>query len=307
LSNVVKKQDISLSELFHALYEKKLTIVIGSLVFAIISVAVALYLPNQYKSKSTLIINSESSSKLASLAGNLGGLAGMAGINLGGGQDNSNPLIAKELVTSQGFILKFVEKHNLLVPLMAATKWDPVSDELMIDDTKYDQTKQIWLFGDKPTKATKPKSEDIVKEFKERIRLSEDSKTGVLTLTSEFYSPQMAQQWLILFIEEINETIRQYDIEQSTKSIDYLTGLVNETKNTHFLQTFNTLIEEQTKKLMLSKVRLDYVFKSIDPPTLPEKKSKPLRAIICVAGTFLGGLLMSFWVLVRYFSRTEST
>jgi uncharacterized protein involved in exopolysaccharide biosynthesis len=301
LSSAAKKQDISLSELFQALYQGKLTIILGSLSFAILSVAISLYLPNQYMSKATLIINTESSSKLASMAGNLSGLAGMAGINLGAGQEGSNPLIAKELVTSQGFILKFIEKNKILVPLMASTKWDATSEQLEIDGSKYDQIRGIWLLGKAPSKATKPKRENIVKRFKEVVSLSEDSKTGVITLRAEFYSPKLAQQWLGLFIDEINETIRQYDIDQATKSIDYLTTLVSETKNNNYVQTFNSLIEEQTKKLMLSKVRLDYVFKSIDPPNLPEKKSKPLRAMICAVGTFLGGFFMCFWVLVRYF------
>lgn len=305
MATEIKRQEISLSELFGAVYQGKLTIIMGTVFFAILTVAIALYLPNQFKSKSTLIVNAESTSKLASLAGNLGGLAGMAGINLGSGQDSANPLIAKELVTSQAFILKFIEKHKLLVPIMAAKEWDAATDTLVLDESKYDVKRKLWLFGDNPTTETRPKREDIVKEFKDIIRLTEDTKTGVITMSAEFYSPILAQQWLTWFIEEINESIRQYDIEQSTKSIEYLKGLISETNNSHFIQTFATLIEEQSKKLMLSKVREDYVFKSIDPPSLPEKKSKPLRAIICVIGTFLGGLIMSMFVLVRYFLRQE--
>ncbi|WP_181901700.1 Wzz/FepE/Etk N-terminal domain-containing protein [Thalassotalea euphylliae] len=303
MTEQLNRQEISLSELFSALWQGKLTIVIGALFFALLSVAIALYLPNQYKSKTTLIINTESTSKLASLAGGLGGLAGIAGINLGSGQDGANPLIAKELVTSQAFILEFVNKHNILVPLMAAQEWDIASGELILDNSLYDSERKLWLYGDNPTQETRPKKEDIVKEFKDVIRLSEDTKTGVLTMTAEFYSPVLAQQWLTMFINDINETIRQHDVEQSSKSIEYLKGLIDETSNRHFQETFNTLIEEQTKKLMLSKVRDDYVFKPIDPPNIPEKKSKPLRAIICVVGTFLGGILMSLFVLIRYFTR----
>jgi LPS O-antigen subunit length determinant protein (WzzB/FepE family) len=301
LPNNEIKQDISLTELIQAVYQGKLIIVIGSICFVLLSIAIALYLPNQYKSTATLIINTESSSKLASLAGSLGGLAGAAGINLGTGQEDSNPLIAKQLVTSKAFILKFIEKHQILVPIMAATSWDATSNELLIDESKYDKAKNVWLIGDNPNSLTRPKRENTVKAFKDIIKLSEDKKTGVLTFSAEFYSPMLAQQWLQLFIKEINETIRQYDVDQANKSINYLTDLVQTTKNTHFSQTFNSLIEEQTKKLMLSKVRLDYVFKTIDPPNLPEKKSKPSRALICIFGSFLGFLSMCFFVLIRYF------
>jgi len=301
LSELSKKQDIALSELITAILSGKIKIIVGTLIFAMLSVAFALYLPNQYKSKSALIINSESSGGLASLAGSLGGLAGMAGINLGAGQENNNPLIAKELIRSQAFILKFINKHDLLAPIMASTSWDEANNSLKIDADRYDVDKGLWLFKDIPTKEDTPKQEDIVKEFKEIFTLSEDTKTGIITLSAEFYSPTLAQQWLKLLIGDINETIRQYDIEQSTKSIDYLKKLLAETKNAAFQTSFYSLIEEQTKTLMLSRVRDDYVFMTIDPPNLPEKKSKPSRAIICVVGSVLGGFLMTLWVLIRYF------
>ena len=301
LSQLPNKQDIALSELITAILSGKIKIIVGTMIFAMLSVAYAVYLPNQYKSRSTLIINSESSGGLSSLAGSLGGLAGMAGINLRGGKENNNPLIAKELMKSQAFILRFIDMHELLVPIMASTKWDEANNSLKIDADRYDVNKELWLFKDSPTKEDRPKQEDIVKEFKEIFTLSEDTKTGVITLSAEFYSPTLAQQWLKLLISDINETIRQYDIEQSTKSIDYLKELLAETKNAAFQESFYSLIEEQTKTLMLSRVRDDYVFKSIDPPNLPEKKSKPLRVIICVAGSVLGGVVMTLWVLIRYF------
>jgi uncharacterized protein involved in exopolysaccharide biosynthesis len=303
LSQVIKKQDISLTELINVLLAGKVKIIIGTLLFSVISVAIALYLPNQYKSKSTLIINTESNGGLAALAGNLSGLAGMAGINLSGSQSNSNPVIARELIKSQAFILRFIDQHNILVPLMAATQWREDSDTLVIDESIYDVNNALWLYKDTPSKADRPKQEDIVKRFKEVINLSEDSKTGVLTLSAEFYSPALAQQWLSLLINDINATVRQSDIEESSKNIDYLKTLIVETDNSYFKETFYKLIEEQTKTLMLSKVREDYVFKIIDPPNLPEKKSKPLRAVICILGTFFGGLLMSIWVLIGHYSR----
>jgi len=300
LQELNHKQDISLAELISVIMSSKKAIFFGTFLFAIISVSIALYLPNQFKSKATLIVNSESNSSLSSLAGGLGGLAGVAGINLNSGSDN-NPLIAKELVNSQAFILSFIEKNSMLVPLMAAINWDLASEKLIIDDGVYDVKNGVWLFNDIPNKKDRPKKENIVKEFKDIVKLSEDSKTGLITLSVEFFSPVLAQKWLLALINEINETIRQEDMIQATKSIDYLTNLLNETKNTYFQGTFLQLIEENTKTLMLSKVRNDYVFKIIDPPNLPEKKSKPLRAIICVIGTFLGGVFMVVLVLFRHF------
>jgi uncharacterized protein involved in exopolysaccharide biosynthesis len=53
--------------------------------------------------------------------------------------------------------------------------------------------------------------------------------------------------------------------------------------------------------VMLAEVRPEYVFKTIDPAVIPEEKSKPGRALICVLGTLIGGALGVLLVLIRYF------
>ena len=57
--------------------------------------------------------------------------------------------------------------------------------------------------------------------------------------------------------------------------------------------------------VMLAEVRPEYVFKTIDPAVVPEEKSKPSRALICVLGTLLGGMLGVVIVLIRHFARSE--
>ncbi|QWL08606.1 LPS O-antigen length regulator, partial [Shewanella algae] len=65
------------------------------------------------------------------------------------------------------------------------------------------------------------------------------------------------------------------------------------------------LVEEQAKTIMFAEVRDEYVFKTIDPAFIPEEKAKPKRALICVLGTMLGGMLAVMMVLVRHFVRKE--
>jgi LPS O-antigen subunit length determinant protein (WzzB/FepE family) len=48
-------------------------------------------------------------------------------------------------------------------------------------------------------------------------------------------------------------------------------------------------------------VRDEYVFKTIDPAIVPEQKFKPKRALICVLGVLLGGMLSVMIVLIRHF------
>ncbi|MDA8663307.1 hypothetical protein N9L73_07355 [Luminiphilus sp.] len=39
---------------------------------------------------------------------------------------------------------------------------------------------------------------------------------------------------------------------------------------------------------------------------VPEEKSKPSRALICVLGTLLGGMLGMVIVLIRHYARSEA-
>ncbi len=68
---------------------------------------------------------------------------------------------------------------------------------------------------------------------------------------------------------------------------------------------FYQLIEEQTKNMMLTQVKTEYVLKTVDPAQVPEEKAKPKRALIVVLGTILGGLLSVIIVLTRYFSNKK--
>jgi LPS O-antigen subunit length determinant protein (WzzB/FepE family) len=39
---------------------------------------------------------------------------------------------------------------------------------------------------------------------------------------------------------------------------------------------------------------------------VPEEKSKPKRALVCILGTLLGGMLSVLWVLVRRYAFSEA-
>ena len=52
---------------------------------------------------------------------------------------------------------------------------------------------------------------------------------------------------------------------------------------------------------MMAEATPDYVFVTVSPSMVPERKSQPNRAIICVIGTFAGFVFANFVVLIMYF------
>ena len=103
----------------------------------------------------------------------------------------------------------------------------------------------------------------------------------------------------------MNSAVKAQDVAEAEKSIEYLREQVTNTSLTDLQAVFFDLIQSQTETVMLAEVRQEYVFKTIDPAVAPEEKSKPSRALICVLGTLLGGMLGVVMVLIGHYARSE--
>ena len=68
-------------------------------------------------------------------------------------------------------------------------------------------------------------------------------------------------------------------------------------------EVFYTIIEEQIKGKMLAEASPEYAFVAVSPSMVPEEKSQPKRALICISGTLLGGMLSVLLVLVMHYGR----
>jgi uncharacterized protein involved in exopolysaccharide biosynthesis len=294
--------EIDLRELFTVLWRGKLLIVGVTLLFAIGAVVVALSLPNVYRSEALLAPASEAGGGgLASKLGGLSGLAGMAGISLpGGGADKT--ALGLEVMQSRAFIEHFIDQHELLVPLMAATDWNEETGELLIDADAYDAVNQTWVREPDPPRQSKPSAQEAYEEFQNILAVSKDKETGFVNLSVEHFSPIVAQQWVTWLVQDVNNVMREQEVSEAERSITYLKGQVANTSLTDLQTMFFELIQGQTETIMLAKVREEYLFKTIDPAIVPEQKYGPKRALICVLGTLLGGMLAVLLVLIRHYA-----
>ncbi|KGJ89917.1 Wzz/FepE/Etk N-terminal domain-containing protein [Colwellia psychrerythraea] len=303
LQNTQNQNDeIDLVELWQAIWIGKFTIIIISMIFAIASVFFALSKPNIYKASAILAPASNESGGMGGMAGQLGGLASMAGINLGGGGGVDKTALALEIIKSRSFIENFIEKHDLLVPLMASKSWDMGSDTLILNKEVYDSSNKKWLREVKAPKTPEPSSWECYQKFSKLVSVSQDKKSSMVNIEIEFYSPTLAKQWLTWLIQDINEFMRAQDQIEAKASIDFLTSQLVNIKVATMETVFYQLIEEQTKNMMLTMVKKEYVLKTIDPAQVPDTKAGPKRALIVVLGTMAGGIVSIFIVLIRYFS-----
>ncbi len=292
-------KEISLIKLITELWQRKFFIILVTTVFAIAGVIFALSLPNKYQPE-VMVIPAEDSQAggLSALASQFGGLAGMAGLNLAGSSNNKHQ-IALQIIKSRVFLNDFIKRYQLEVAIFASVDWDAKLNKLLINPELYDEQAGFWVREYKFPKKLIPSTQEIYEVFVKMIDVKIDTREGTYRISVEHFSPELAQKWANLLVSDVNEHMRNVDITQANKSIEYLQQQLLETQVSATESVFFGLIEEQTKKAMLAKVQKDYVFSIIDPALAPEKKSGPKRALICILFVMLGGLLSCAWVLLR--------
>lgn len=304
--SAVQDDEIDLRELFAVIWQGKWLVIAITAVFAIGSVALALYLPNIYKSEALLApAAEEQGGGLSALASQFGGLASLAGVNLGGKGGTDKTQLAIEVLKSRQFTSDFIQKHNILADLMAAKKWDREQDKVLYDEDIYIAETNTWSREvDAPLKP-EPSMQEAFKVFSKILSVSSDKETGMVTLSIEHLSPTVAQQWASWLVQDINKVMKERDVAEANRSSEFLNKQIALTNVADIKTILYKLVEEQAKTIMFAEVRDEYVFKTIDPALVPEEKAKPKRALICVLGTMLGGMLGVMLVLVRHFIRKE--
>ena len=294
--------EIDLRELFGVLWAGSRKIIAITAVFAFVSVIYALSLPNQYTSTSLLAPAQSDSSDLSGALGQLGGLASLAGVDIGGGT-SSEAKIAQEIMKSWSFIEDFIVDNDLAVELCAVQGWSKGSNELVIDDGVYDTENKQWLNMNECGVKGPPSSWVLFEAFSERLVVSENKKTGLVSVSIEYYSPQIAKQWLDMYVAAINAYMQQRQVKKVTNNINYLQDQIEKTSIAEMREVFYSIIEGQTKNRMVAEASPEYAFVALSPSMVPEKKSQPERALICILGTLLGGILSVLLVLMMHYAR----
>lgn len=282
---------IDLRDLLRVLWIQKKIIISITALGALISVIVSLWLPNVYLSESTLLPTSQEDS-LSSKLGSLSALSSFAGISLP--QDSaSKSEEAIERIQSFDFFSKNFLPNIKLENITAVKKWLPDSNTLVYDKKIYDSKKQNWI-------DQKPSEQKAFKLYQDILGINAPKNTPFVRISIQHQSPVIAQRWVEIIIEQINETMRMNDADQAKKSIEYLNKTASSTNVQSIKDVISSLLENQMQTLMLTSSNEMYVFKIIDAPIIPEKKFKPSRAIICIFGSLISALIALSIAFIQY-------
>jgi hypothetical protein len=284
LPSAGQDEPVSFGAVLRAIRAAWVPILASTLIAAAGAAVISLFLPTIYRAKVIVapVVQGDSSIggslRGALSGGGLGGLASLAGIDLGSGDARKEDAYAT--LISLSFAREFIEKESIL-PVLFADRWDPVAKR--------------WRPGKKP-----PTLDAGVRKLMSRYRyISVDRKTGMVTLTMDWYTPEIAAAWANRTIELLNDRLREEAVAQAKLSIDYLYKELEQTNVVGVQQGIDQLIQQQISNSMLANVQREYSYRFIDRAVPPDVRASPQRVLITALGA-LGGLVVSLvFVLVR--------
>ncbi|MCC5879167.1 MAG: LPS O-antigen length regulator [Idiomarina sp.] len=289
--------EIDFKAILDTLWLYKWLILGFTMIFAIGSVLYALSLPNIYKAEAKLIPTKEALSANSGLGGEIGGLANLAGMNIGSGQIDTASL-ALEILQSRKFIAEFVNRHNILPELMASKEWDMYTNELSIDSSIYDVEREEWVREVEFPRTPEPSFAEYVQAFRNIMSVERSGSTSIITITIRHRSPVIASEWVQLIITDINNEMREREVGEATRSLEYIERELENIRLASSERVFYDLMESQVQTIMMANARPEYVFRIIDPPVVEENRASPPRAMIAIVGTIFGGFFSLLCILL---------
>lgn len=294
MSSSQEKDYVDIKDLLRVLYKGKAIILACVVVFSVGGILYSLWLPNVYQSDILLAPTAAESSNMSGLSSQFGGLANLAGLSLPSSSGDKT-VMGLEVLRSRVFLKYFIQKHEIDAMFYAAIGIDKATGNVLFDKSLYDIESGKWIDSKRPTERK------IYEKFIKNLVIVKDTKTGFVTIAFQHVSPQFAKFVVTELVNDINSTVKKRDVLQAERSIEYLKNQLQENTLSELETGLYELIQSQTQTIMLANARPEYLFQVIDPAVTPDKKVKPLRAVICILAALLGGLLSSLLLITRSF------
>lgn len=291
-------EEIDLREFVLVLYRGRLLIAIFSVLIALLSYSYSLTIDDEYRAETILIPTEDSySSGLSQMNSSLGAINSLVGGSLL--QSKTDKVtIALEILKTRLFLTNFIEKYELKPLIFAVESWSQ-EDGIKFNSQLYDPQTASWNV-DENGRNTEPSSGQVYSVLSdEYFSIERNSGTGLVKLSVLHKSPKVAKQLVDLVIREVNNQMRERDINQARIDLEFLNRELQKTDLINMKEVFYSLIEQQTQKMMLASTREDYVFQVLDPAVIPEHKATPNRLLFLIGGFIIGAVLAVIFIIVK--------
>lgn len=334
------EQEIDLIELTQKLWKERKFLFKCCGIATVIGLIVAFSIPKVYMTTVTLAPETTDPSKKM---GGLGGLAAMAGVDLNSsaGLDAISPDLYPDVVQSTPFILE-------LFPIQVKDKKESL--DVTLYEYMNDHQKKAWwghiisvpfkvlgwlieLFsadeesteGINPYHLTKDQ-EEVVKALKEKIGISVDKKTFVITASIQMQDPLISAQIANVVVDKLQGYITTYRTQKAKQDLEFTEKVCKEAREAYYkaqkayaafedankniisatyrteqerlrnemtltFNVFSTLAQKQEQDKLKVQEQTP-VYTVIEPARVPLKASSPKKALIlvgCVCLALFGG------------------
>lgn len=341
-----EEQEIDLLELAGKIWADRRLVLKWCGIAVVVALVVAFSIPKEYTT--TVMLAPEVEGVSRSLGG-LSALAGMAGINMGSGEssDALYPDLYPDIVSSVGFT---TELFN--VPVKDA---EGELDTNLYTYLKEEQRSPWWsaiisfpfkclgwvmsLFkeeeegtdgGVNPFQLTKDE-DGVVKALNERIAVSVDKKTSLISLSVTMQDPLISATMTDTVMAKLQDYITEYRTNKARHDLDFTQKLYDEAQKKYYdaqqayadyvdmnqnisLRSVQTrqerlqnemnlaynLYNQTAQQLQLAKAKVQEntpVYTIVQAATVPLKASKPSKLMILVGFVFLAGVGSVGWIL----------
>lgn len=288
-------KEIDLMELFYFIWDKKIQVLLVSMFFGIVAAFYSLSLNNVYKSEAVLapVYSSQQPGSDA-----FSGLGSFVGLNMPN-QKADKIVMSIEIMKSLNFFKKISQKYDVLIPLLASESWDRKKNKLTFNNEIIEEINEL-LKGNSSSSDLKFSMQKAHESFLENLSILQ-GKDGLIKVSIIHISPFVAEKWVNILINEINEISREEDMSIAQESINYLEMELANTKLIDLKESITSLTTEQHEIIMIAKSRPDYLLKVLSPPYASENKIGPYRTTYCIYGFLLGLFISSAYLLFRRF------
>ena len=335
LSPEAEEQEIDLLELAARVWSERRLVLKWCGIAVVVALVVGFSIPKEYTTSVTLAPETSDGSR--SLGG-LSALAGVAGINMrnASGSDALNPDLYPDIVASVAFSTELFD-----------VKVTDEEGELTTDVYDYlkEHQRSAWwtavsLFRDEeegngggkldPFRLTKEETA-IVGALRERIAVSVDKKTSVVTLSVTMQDPLISATLTDTVMTKLQNYITDYRTNKARHDLEFTQKLYDEARQNYYtaqqayadyvdmnqnlsLRSVQTkqerlqnemtlaynLYNQTAQQLQLAKAKVQEstpVYTVVQAATVPLKASKPSKMMILVGFVFLAGVASVGWIL----------
>ena len=223
---------------------------------------------------------------LSSIIGQLGPIASLVGAQGIGGAQRPEPLA---VLQSQFLTKKYIADNDLLKTLF----W-----------RRWNANANAWkTYGF----LRAPTLWDGSEYFKKIRRVSQDTKTGLITITITWRDPQSAARWANDSIAITNEYLREKEMNEAQRNVNYLTDLTAKSGLVEVRGALSALIQQEVQRVMIVNGTEEFAFRVLDPATAPERPVPPGVFLSALFGGVGGFLMAIFWLTAVITLERETT